>query len=72
MTLLHGVWKSQKKCHSTLRAHFGWTKVNQKYQKLSILASFLKPGACGQIVLPDRSVLKGQKLVENAKIQKLM
>ena len=33
-------------------------------------ASFWKPEACGQTVLPDRSVLIGQKLVENAKIQK--
>ena len=32
---------------------------------------FRKPEACGQTVLPDRSVLIGQKLVENAKIQKL-
>ena len=31
---------------------------------------FLKPEACGQTVLPDRSVLIGQKMVENAKIQK--
>ena len=31
---------------------------------------FIKPEACGQTVLPDRSVLIGQKLVENAKIQK--
>ena len=31
---------------------------------------FLKTEAYGQTVLPDRSVLKGQKLVENAKIQK--
>ena len=31
---------------------------------------FLKHKACGQTVLPDRSVLIGQKLVENAKIQK--
>ena len=31
---------------------------------------FLKPEACGQTVLPDRSGLIGQKLVENAKIQK--
>ena len=30
---------------------------------------FEKPEACGQTVLPDRSVLIGQKLVENAKIQ---
>ena len=31
---------------------------------------FEKPEACGQTVLPDRSVLIGQKLVENAKIIK--
>ena len=30
--------------------------------------SFEKPEACGQTVLPDRSVLIGQKLVENVKI----
>ena len=30
---------------------------------------FWKPEACGQTELPDRSVLIGQKLVENAKIQ---
>ena len=35
------------------------------------LASFLKSEACGQTVLPDRSILIGQKLVENAKIEKL-
>ena len=34
------------------------------------LASFLKPEACGQTVLPDRSVLIDQKLVENDKMQK--
>ena len=34
------------------------------------LVEFLKSEACGQTVLPDRSVLKGQKLVENAKIKK--
>ena len=38
--------------------------------KSSILASFWKTEACGQAVLPDRSVLIGQKLVENAKIKK--
>ena len=31
---------------------------------------FLKPEACGQTELPDRSVLIGQKLVENAKFKK--
>ena len=54
---------------SELRLHFQWTKVHQKCQKCSILANFRKPEACGQTVLPDRSVLIGQKLVENAKIQ---
>ena len=39
--------------------------------KWSILASFWKRKACGQTVLPDMSSLKGQKLVENAKIEKL-
>ena len=34
------------------------------------MASFWKPEACGQILLLDRSILVGQKLVENAKIQK--
>ena len=55
---------------SELRLHFEWTKVNEKCQKWSILASFWKPEACGQTVLPDMSVLIGQKLVENAKMQK--
>ena len=54
---------------SELRLHFEWTKVNLKCQKLSILASFWKSEACGQKMLPDRSVLIVQKLVENAKIQ---
>ena len=49
--------------------HFERTKVYQKCQKWSILASFCKLEACGQTVLPDRSVLIGQKLGENAKIQ---
>ena len=54
---------------SELRLHFERTKVNKKCQKWSILASFLSPEACGQTVLPDRSVLIGQALVENANIQ---
>ena len=36
---------------------------------MSILASFGKSKAYGQTVLPDRSVLVRQKLVEKAKIQ---
>ena len=55
---------------SELRLHFEWTKVNQKCQKCSILASFWKSEACGQTVLPDRSLLIGQKLAENTKIDK--
>ena len=31
----------------------------------------LKSEACGQTVLPDRSVLIGQKMVENAKIKQI-
>ena len=51
--------------------HFEWSgqKLIKNVKKWSILASFWKPEACGQTVLPDRSVLMGQKLVENAKIQ---
>ena len=49
------------------RLHFEGTNVNWKCRKWSILASFWKPEACGQTVLPDRSVLIGQKLVKNDK-----
>ena len=55
---------------SELRLHFEWTKVNWKCQKWSILERFWKLEACSQTVLPDRSVLIGQKLAENAKIEK--
>ena len=56
---VHSVWKSNKKSHSTLRAKrvtekFEWPKVYWKCQKWSILATFWKPEACGQTVLPDR------------------
>ena len=66
--LKHGVWKSQKKSHWTLRAKRAtFTFLNgQKFikncQKWSILASFWKPKICGQTVLPDRSVLIRQKV----------
>ena len=55
---------------SELCLHFEWTKVHKKCQKQSICASLYKPEACGQTVLPDRSLLIGQKLVENGKIKK--
>ena len=32
---------------------------------------FPNPENFGQTVLPDRSILKGQKLMENAKIEKI-
>ena len=38
--------------------------------KMVNLAKFVKSKGCGQTVLPDRSILIGQKLVENAKIDK--
>ena len=41
-----------------------------KNAKTLNLVSFVKLEACGQKVLPDRSLLLGQKLVENAKIKK--
>ena len=44
-------------------------KSSLKMPKMVNLASFWKPEACGQIVLPDRSLLIGQKLVGNAKIE---
>ena len=43
--------------------------VFENHKKVSF--NVYKPEACGQTVLPDRSVLIGQKLVENAKIKKL-
>ena len=34
------------------------------------MASFCIPEACGQTELPERSAVIGQKMVENAKIEK--
>ena len=45
-------------------------KLIKNAKNWSILASFWKPEACGQTVLPDRSILIGQKIVENVKIEK--
>ena len=44
-------------------------KLIKNAKKWSTLASFWKTEACGQTVLPDRSVLIGHKLVENANIK---
>ena len=45
----------------------GATCSRSKMPKMVILK---KPKACGQTMLPDRSVLIVQKLVENANIEK--
>ena len=55
---------------SELRLHFEWTKVNWNCLKQSVLASFWKPTAWCQTMLPDVSLLIGQKLVKNTKVQK--
>ena len=55
---------------SELCLHFERTKVYRKCQKWSILMTLLKPEDCAQTVLPDMSLLLGQKLVLNAKIGK--
>ena len=45
-------------------------KFIKNAKKWSILASFWKPEACGQTLLPDRLLLKRQKFVENVKLSK--
>ena len=50
-----------KKSHLTLSVD----KSSLKVPKLSILTSF-----CGKTVLPDKSILIVQKLIENLKIKK--
>ena len=63
--------RSQHYERSKLRFLLEWIKVDQKCQKWSILASFWKSKACGQTVLPDRSLLIWQKIGEHVKIEKL-
>ena len=47
-------------------------KSKLKMPKMVHFGEFLeKSEACGQTVLPDRSLLIGQKLKENAKIKNL-
>ena len=58
--------------HSTLRAKRAMSTfgVNKKITKNAKNGKKGKLEACGQKVLPDRSVTIGQKLAENTKIQK--
>ena len=68
MGTAHGVWRSQKKSHSTLqakRAKFWVDKSWLKMPKMVNFGEFLKTSATRQ------GNSKGQKLTENAKIQKL-
>ena len=48
-------------------ASYVYILSGQNFIKKSNLAKFWKPKACGQSVLPDKSVLIGQKLMENVK-----
>ena len=67
--------KSHKTSKSRMRAKratftFWVDKSSLKKQKMVNLASFWKPEACAQTVLPDRSLLIGQKLMKNDRIEK--
>ena len=63
----HGKCIIQHCERSDLRLHFECTKAKLSSQKLSNLASLWKLGSCGQTVIPDTSILKGQKLVKKVK-----
>ena len=70
--------KMTEKSHLTLRAKRAtftcWlVKSLSKMPKIVYFVEFLKnlPKAFGQIVLPDSSLLMGQKLVENSKMLKI-
>ena len=69
-TVFENHWK---KSHSTLRAEasYGYILSGQKFFKNAKNSQFWRvlENLCGQTVLPDMSLLIGQKLVENAKIQ---
>ena len=60
----------RKKSHSTLRVKRA-TLTHWVDKSALKMARFWKPETCGQTVLPDRSILIEQKLVENAKIEKV-
>ena len=49
---------------SELRLHTEWTKIHKRCHKWLIWRVYEK-----QSVLPDRSLIIGQKLIENAKIE---
>ena len=63
----HGLWKSQKKSHSALRAKRATVTfwVDKSLLKMPKILNFATK-SFGQTVLPDRSLISGQKLMENA------
>ena len=61
------VENDQKMSHLNFQSKKLHFKNDQKFIKNAKKVHFGE--ACGQIVLPDRLVLVGQKLVENAKFQ---
>ena len=54
---------------SELRLHLSGQKLIKNAENGPFWRVFKKPEGCSQTVLPDRSILIGQKLVENAEIQ---
>ena len=55
--------------HVASKASYVYILSEQKFTKICQNGEFLKPEACGQTVLPDRSILIGQKLLEKDKIE---
>ena len=71
--ILHGVWKSQKKSHSTcerseLRLHFEWTKVNLKWPKMVHFGEFLKTWSLRSNSVTKQVSFNWSKIGGNAKI----
>ena len=52
-------------------ASYGYVLLTKNAKNSQFWRVFSKPEACGQTVLPDRSILIEQKMVENAKIGKV-
>ena len=72
---MHGVWKSQKKVSFNIASEASYVYILSRQKliknaKNGRFGEFWKLEACSQTVLPDRSVLIGQKSVKIAKIQK--
>ena len=80
---LHAVKNYSMSCGTGLNG-YNWTKLStpvflvsqclkitkKSYSTWSNLTSFWKPTGCSQTVLPVKSILLGQKLVEKTKIKK--